>query len=249
MCIRALDYCPPVDITFGDYLRAIITADFELDPVDVRNRRIAFIEAFRRHGILPEDVRAFSLEGLLWKQAKAVPDEDEEIIIDFVRDWTQHIPSWNLSRDRQELFEMVRHKRIDLHRFLADRAKTRKLAIIDPDYPFEVHSLRPSMRVDWQGKSHLQWIIEITQQIPEFLDSRQAQEPDAGQDYYFRGGTTFLVDARTGRVRYSIRKRLDDPRRRERQRHYMTEVVNSSLYAAYFRGVHEQEPFAALHRF
>ena len=73
MCIRALDYCPPVDITFGDYLRAIITADFESDPVDEHNRRIAFIEAFRRHGILPEDVRAFSLEGLLWKQVKAVP--------------------------------------------------------------------------------------------------------------------------------------------------------------------------------
>ena len=30
MCIRALDYCPPVDLTFGDYLRAIITADREL---------------------------------------------------------------------------------------------------------------------------------------------------------------------------------------------------------------------------
>jgi len=27
MCIRALDYCPPVALTFGDYLRALITAD------------------------------------------------------------------------------------------------------------------------------------------------------------------------------------------------------------------------------
>jgi hypothetical protein len=27
ICIRALDYCPPVDIDFGDYLRALITAD------------------------------------------------------------------------------------------------------------------------------------------------------------------------------------------------------------------------------
>ena len=25
MCIRALDYCPPVDLTFGEYLRALIT--------------------------------------------------------------------------------------------------------------------------------------------------------------------------------------------------------------------------------
>src|SRR6185437_7273650 len=32
MCIRALDYCPPVDLTFGDYLRAIITADHDLVP-------------------------------------------------------------------------------------------------------------------------------------------------------------------------------------------------------------------------
>ncbi len=27
MCIRAIDYCAPVGITFGDYLRAVITAD------------------------------------------------------------------------------------------------------------------------------------------------------------------------------------------------------------------------------
>ena len=30
ICIRALDYCPPVDITFADYLRALITADSDL---------------------------------------------------------------------------------------------------------------------------------------------------------------------------------------------------------------------------
>src|SRR5262249_52308599 len=29
VCIRALDYMPPVDITFGDFLRALITADYD----------------------------------------------------------------------------------------------------------------------------------------------------------------------------------------------------------------------------
>ncbi len=32
ICVRAIDYCPPVDITFGDYLRALITADRDLYP-------------------------------------------------------------------------------------------------------------------------------------------------------------------------------------------------------------------------
>ena len=34
MCIRAIDYCPPVGITFGDYLRGIVTADYDLNPED-----------------------------------------------------------------------------------------------------------------------------------------------------------------------------------------------------------------------
>ena len=48
ICIRALDYCPPVDIMFGEYLRALITADFDLVPNDRLGYRIAFIEAFRK---------------------------------------------------------------------------------------------------------------------------------------------------------------------------------------------------------
>ena len=42
MCIRALDYCPPMDLTFGEYLRAIITADKDLVPNDTRGYRVAF---------------------------------------------------------------------------------------------------------------------------------------------------------------------------------------------------------------
>ena len=53
MCIRALDYCPPVDIDFGDYLRALITVDCDVFPNDTRGYRIAFIDAFRQHGIYP----------------------------------------------------------------------------------------------------------------------------------------------------------------------------------------------------
>jgi hypothetical protein len=51
VCIRALDYCTPVDTDFGDYLRAIITADSTLVTDDPHNYRLAIIEAFRRRGI------------------------------------------------------------------------------------------------------------------------------------------------------------------------------------------------------
>lgn len=67
MCIRALDYCPPTDLTFGEFLRAVITADVDLVPHDDRNYRVAFIEAFRKRGIYPRDLATLSVESLLWR--------------------------------------------------------------------------------------------------------------------------------------------------------------------------------------
>jgi hypothetical protein len=68
MCIRALDYCPPVDLSFGEYLRAVVTADVDLVPDDDLTYRIAFIEAFRRRGIYPRNVRSLSVDSLRWQQ-------------------------------------------------------------------------------------------------------------------------------------------------------------------------------------
>ncbi len=68
MCIRALDYCPPVDITFGDYLRSLITADCDSVPDDDKNYRVAVIEAFGRHGIYPTGVGSMSEESLRWER-------------------------------------------------------------------------------------------------------------------------------------------------------------------------------------
>ncbi|HOY17280.1 MAG TPA: hypothetical protein PLC89_08305 [Haliscomenobacter sp.] len=64
MCIRALDYCPPLDINFGDFLRAVITADRDLIPEDNRDYRLAFIAAFRRRGIYPLGIKSLSEESL-----------------------------------------------------------------------------------------------------------------------------------------------------------------------------------------
>ena len=66
MCIRALDYCPPVDITFGDFLRAIITADVDLVTDDDRDYRLAFIDAFQKRGIYPTGIKQLSIESLTY---------------------------------------------------------------------------------------------------------------------------------------------------------------------------------------
>ena len=66
MCIRALDYTPPVDLRFGEYLRAIITADIELVPNDPLRYRIAFIEAFKRWGITVPGCISMAPDNLRW---------------------------------------------------------------------------------------------------------------------------------------------------------------------------------------
>jgi hypothetical protein len=71
MCIRALDYAPVVDITFGEYLRALITADYDVSPSDPDGYRIALMESFRRYGIYPDNVRSLSEESLLWRPPSA----------------------------------------------------------------------------------------------------------------------------------------------------------------------------------
>jgi hypothetical protein len=51
MCIRAIDYCPPVDFTFDDYLAAILASDAEISPDDDSGYRPALVEGFGRFGI------------------------------------------------------------------------------------------------------------------------------------------------------------------------------------------------------
>src|SRR5262249_49221716 len=76
ICIRALDYCPPVDVTFGDYLRALVTADFDTVPSDTHGYRVALIESFRQWGIVLDGVRTHSEEHLRWPFARMEDDQN-----------------------------------------------------------------------------------------------------------------------------------------------------------------------------
>ncbi|OBB26255.1 hypothetical protein A5792_03900 [Mycolicibacterium peregrinum] len=79
MCIRATDYLPPVDPTFSDYLRAMITADFELNRSDETGVRASMIEAFRQRGIRPQAVGSLAVESLLLEAQPDTAPKDIEL--------------------------------------------------------------------------------------------------------------------------------------------------------------------------
>lgn len=66
MVVAALDYLPLVDVTFGDVLRAIVTADHTINPKDADGVRGALVEALRKRGIYPSQVAALTDQGLRW---------------------------------------------------------------------------------------------------------------------------------------------------------------------------------------
>ena len=58
MAVRAFDYLPPANITFGDFLDAVVTADTDLFPEDRDGFRRALVESCRRRGIYPSSITA-----------------------------------------------------------------------------------------------------------------------------------------------------------------------------------------------
>ncbi|AXJ10966.1 hypothetical protein CFN17_16130 [Arthrobacter sp. PM3] len=66
MVVRAFEYLPVVDVTFGDVVRAIVTADQALYPDDAAQLRAILVEAFRRRGIYPPGVTSLADEALVW---------------------------------------------------------------------------------------------------------------------------------------------------------------------------------------
>ena len=104
ICIRGIDYCPPVDVTFGDYLRAIITADIDMVAEDERNYRVAFIEAFQERRIFPAGVKTMSVEALAYKQYPDLKlfDMNEKIFVEFLRSFKNEV---GYERDRQKIHD------------------------------------------------------------------------------------------------------------------------------------------------
>src|SRR5205807_2791329 len=115
ICIRALDYCPPVDITFGDYLRALITADVDLVPEDDHHYRVAIIEAFRRRGLYPRDLRTLSEQSLHWPSGELLDDDGRKAIA-IIAEQLRDLPQRSERHDtREATLDIWRYFRLRIH--------------------------------------------------------------------------------------------------------------------------------------
>jgi hypothetical protein len=258
MCIRALDYCPPVDITFGDYLRALITADYDLVRDDDLGYRIAVVEAFRQHGIYPLDVRSLSVDSLLW----SAPNKNDfgPTFLHFLKEMKGAVQKWNLRNNRRDIYDRLCRLRAKLHAKIAERIDREQELLKGLDLSggkkFEVHSLRPTRRIGPDGEMLADLVIEITQRRPIYLDPVLQGRSDGGEpglpepDFWFRGGGTLIVNLKGFEVRYYINKDIASETRLARQRAFLKGDDGTSLRALYLGTDRTPaEPFAMLHRF
>ncbi|HEX6899305.1 MAG TPA: hypothetical protein VF789_06305 [Thermoanaerobaculia bacterium] len=274
MCIRALDYCPPVDVSFGDYLRAMITADRDLVPNDGRSYRTAMVEAFRRRGIYAENVRNLSVENLLWSGPLEGEVRDFQNLLPGVEELRRLPPDWSTTSDRKKVWDDMLASAEAVHGWLMSEnglsLGSRVGLAVGPDAPFsiersgknglpkvEVHSVRPARRRGPDGHTITDLVIEITQRRRGYFDPQVQEKVDRGelvpaprQDFWFRGGSTFLIDLEKRQVRYSIGKGIMREARLDAQRSFL-QTSDHTLRATYFGDLRLRpgaEPFALLHR-
>ena len=239
MCIRAMDYTPPVDITFGEFLRALITADYDLVPEDPLRYRVAFIEAFRKWGIYPKSVRTLSEETLRWSPPSGErtslfsysgreTDEEERRALLLTR---RALLKWRPGTSRQEVFDHLLLAQGRLHEYLKGEGSKGESGIqkllegIDLTADFQVTNMRPARRIGPSGEFLTELVVEIVQS--------QAQAP--GIPLPFRGGITLIVsmDDDSFEVRYAIRKRAHSTEREATQRAYLLTVAGGADAAEY----------------
>lgn len=200
ICIRAVDYCPPVDLTFGEYLRAIITADVDLVPDDPWCYREALIGAFQRRGIYPSGERTLSERTLRWRPPEAPIPPCEALTFGNLR--FRGDPG--RVSDSRELERQARA----FGRLASSPANRAQFGLVEPMqsstmrvYPPVVESIRSARRVGPDGQIAFDVVGEIVQR-------KRAYATDGGKSFDFYGGATVLFDA-SGSVRYIIRKRVD----------------------------------------
>ena len=260
MCIRAVDYCPPAGVTFGNYLRVLITADRDMVPEDPWHYRVALVDAFRKRGIFAPGVTNLSEESLAWPGGADIEDYDAAWLVPRLR----RVSNWlRYEGDRKDIHDKTRGAGKDLHdqlvvkpelklvRFgrmcglaLNGRTAPKEIERDENGIPkFEVHEFRTAFRARPDGALLNHVVLTLTQRRPIRL-------PGGEGTYDFRGGATLIFDLDTMELRHCIRCPIADEARRAAYEAYMRDQLPLSIRKKFFirkTGAAAFEPFAFLH--
>jgi hypothetical protein len=208
VCIRAVDYCPPADIEFGEYLRALITADADVERNDKWGFREALMRSFRRRHIFPDHVQFMSEDAVRWQS----PDTTLRVPglafadLSFRGDPGQPASAEELERQARALGEFVTNPaRAQLFRLVPPGAPLPKNVV--QASPVQVDSIRVARRSAPDGRVLFDLVAEVTQ---------ACTVRRSGELFDMSGGCTIVIDPQ-GEIRYAIYKRFDSEERQQRQ--------------------------------
>jgi hypothetical protein len=169
---NAIDYSPPVDITFGDFLRALLTADLDLHAIDPDGVRDALMQAFRLRGIVPEGAKFFSEESLCWPKVERNEFKVNGLVFGDPNGLTRS--EKNINGD-----------------ILRNYAKQHARALgFDPNLgPIDAPSFHPMFHVGQDGSLYVNMIVELVQTIRVPLSDHS----DTSSTFPMRNGVTLLI--------------------------------------------------------
>lgn len=234
LAIRAVDYCPPVDLRLGEYLRALVTADYDLVPDDPWGYREALVRAFRRYDVQVEGVLDLSEDALLWRGPErrlpripglSRPDADAlPEIMDTILKVRPPLTEQALQRRRARVIGRYVTESSHLYYFgLAAPSASKKI-----DRPI-VESVREVRRVGPDGTFNEDVVVEVVQRR-------------RSRGRWFHGGATAILST-TGVVRYVIAKNVMSARREAAFHAYLREAPRE------YRACFTDDPGALAERF
>jgi hypothetical protein len=226
MSIRAIDYCPPTDLQFCDFLSAILTADRELRPDD---SKFQFRETLRRsfagYGITPT----------------SKGDRNE------VGVWEP--PEGTLSYGRVHL-DSMRQDRDEMFRFIWEN---REALGLDRDAYTHVLSVRPAVRLHPDDGFALRetvaeyyQILNVTAAELKHLGIKKPPEMPADQQVTLYGGGALIFDE-FGRLKFNIRNRLLNPERQNQRLKYLWKFGRFQELQILEREARRDKTFARMH--
>lgn len=199
-CIRSFDYLPPADVTFGDFVRAVVTADADLFPSGNSTLRQRLVEGFHRYGINAAGVWSLSESALRLEKIRELTGMpvDADLVLSAC---TELRPLWTDATIASEQESRWQSHGPAWARDLKNWAKSHDRVLgLRPDLKIDARHFHTSVRFDEDGQPRVDIVVQ-------FVQSTMWSIAEGKPPLQVWGGTTVISDA-SGQVRYIVKKQI-----------------------------------------